>query len=88
MDRNVCAIVSDIPPHRELMERVEGYDLLFDVGDVEALTERITRALQRPEHTSLLAGRMRAMVRAHYAWPVLAAATETLYRDVLARTRL
>ncbi len=87
MDRNVCAIVSDIPPHSELMERVEGYDLIFPVGDVDALAERITRALHSPDHTSMLASRMREMVRRYYAWPVLARATESLYRDVLARTR-
>lgn len=87
MDRKVCAIVSNIPPHAELMERVDGYDLMFEVGDVEALAQRIQRALSEPNHTDTLAARMRAMVRAHYAWPVLAKATEQLYRDVLARTR-
>lgn len=87
MDRKVCAIVSDIPPHRELMERIEGYDLLFDVGDVAALADRITRSLESPDHAETLAQRMRAMVRRDYAWPVLAAATESLYRDVLARVR-
>lgn len=87
MDRKVCAIVSDIPPHRELMERVEGYDLMFDVGDVEALAERISRALTHPDHANSLAARMRSTVRTHYAWPVLARATEVLYRQVLNRVR-
>lgn len=87
MDRNVCAIVSDIPPHRELMERIEGYDLMFNVGDVDALSERITRALSSEELSFTLAGRMRTFVRAHYAWPVLAKATESLYRDVLERSQ-
>lgn len=87
MERKVCAIVSDIPPHSELMERVDGYDLMFDVGDVSALAERMTRALAQPEHTSLLAQRMRSMVRRHYAWPVLARQTEQLYGTVLRRVR-
>lgn len=83
MDRNVCAIVSDIPPHRELMEQVEGYDLLFDVGNVDQLAERIARGLASEAHTATLAARARAMVRARYAWPVLAEATERLYLKVL-----
>jgi glycosyltransferase involved in cell wall biosynthesis len=87
MDRNVCAIVSDIPPHRELMERIEGYDLMFDVGDVEGLAQRIRLALASPNHASELAGRMRTLVRTHYSWPVLARATESLYRDLLSTTR-
>lgn len=87
MERRVCAIVSDIPPHREPMENVDGYDLMFNVGDVEALSERITRALNDPQHTDALAQRMRAAVRARYSWPILARQTEQLYSRVLERVR-
>ena len=83
MDRNVCAVVSDIPPHRELMERVPGYDLLFPVGEVDALRRSLERALSSPEHAARLALGARELVRSQYTWPVLARATEKLYLKVL-----
>jgi glycosyltransferase involved in cell wall biosynthesis len=85
MERRVCAIVSDIPPHAEVMEGVAGYDLGFKVGDVDGLRRSIERALTNENHAMSLASRMRAHVRKHYSWPTLAAATERLYREVLAR---
>jgi glycosyltransferase involved in cell wall biosynthesis len=86
MDRQVCAIVSNIPPHAEVMEGVAGYDLMFEVGDVEKLQQSIEMCLANPGHAHELARRMRSYVRARYAWPVLAAQTEDLYREVLARS--
>ena len=86
MERQVCAIVSEIPPHTEVMEGVEGYDLGFKVGDVDGLQASIEHALLSPDHASTLARRMRAYVRERYSWPKLAAATERLYREVLTRT--
>jgi glycosyltransferase involved in cell wall biosynthesis len=87
MDRNVCAVVSDIPPHAELMERVEGYDLMFRVGDVDGMARSIQKCLDTPAHAATLAIRARDMVREHYLWPVLAEKTEQLYREVLSRSR-
>ncbi len=87
MERKVCPIVSDIPPHSELMERVEGYDLKFAVGDVDGLARSIRLALDEPARSQKLADNARAMVRAHYTWPVLGDATEKLYRQVLHRHR-
>lgn len=83
MDRNVCAVVSDIPAHRELMERVEGYDLLFPVGEVDALYRSLERVLSSPDHAARLASGARQLVRSRYTWPVLARATEKLYLKVL-----
>lgn len=86
MERRVCAIVSDIPPHAEVMGGVAGYDLGFKVGDVDGLRRSLDRALVMENHTASLAQRMRAHVRRHYSWPTLAASTEKLYREVLARS--
>lgn len=83
MDRNVCAIVSDIAPHRELMTRVPGHDFIFPVGDKAMLTSHIQRALANDEHRITVARNARSFVREHYAWPVLAKRTEELYRSVL-----
>jgi glycosyltransferase involved in cell wall biosynthesis len=86
MERRVCAIVSDIPPHAEVMEGVAGYDLGFKVGDVGGIRRSIECALANESHSTSLAIRMRTHVRRHYSWPTLAAATEKLYREVLARS--
>lgn len=85
MERKVCAIASDIPPHRELLEEVEGYDFFFPVGDTDTLAKHIGRALSQVESAETLAKRMRDFVRLNYSWPVLAKVTERLYRDVLTR---
>jgi glycosyltransferase involved in cell wall biosynthesis len=87
MDRNVCAVVSDIPPHAELMERVAGYDLMFRVGDVDGLARSIRKCLDDPQHAARLAASARDMVRTHYLWPILARQTESLYATVLQRHR-
>ncbi|MFT3786355.1 MAG: glycosyltransferase family 4 protein [Tepidisphaeraceae bacterium] len=87
MERNVCAITSNIAPHRELMSRVPAYDLGFEVGDIATLTQRIQTALDHGAHRNTIAGMARAFVREHYAWPVLAKRTEELYRQVLERSR-
>jgi glycosyltransferase involved in cell wall biosynthesis len=45
----VPAIASDIPPHRELLGSIKGYDLLFRVRDTTDLTARLARVLSRPQ---------------------------------------
>jgi len=86
LDRNVCAVVSDIAPHREVMENVSGYHLFFNPGDVDSLSERITRALSDDAMSARLALDARRFVRQRYTWPVLAEETEQLYRHTLCRT--
>lgn len=87
MERGVCPIVSRIPPHVEVTSPVADYDFSFAVGDVAMLTRHMERAIAAPDHVATLATRARAFVRANYAWPVLAARTIELYRDVLDRVR-
>lgn len=85
MERGTCAIASDIPPHRELLGRVDGYDLFFNVGDFDALCAHMKRLLDQPQHAGAIAANAREFVRREYAWPVLAGKTEQFYLDVLAR---
>lgn len=85
MEYGTPAILTDIDGHRPLFSKAEGYDLQFKPGDVDALTERLTRVLANPTFAALLAERCRAHVRSEFAWPVLAERTERLYLEVVGR---
>jgi glycosyltransferase involved in cell wall biosynthesis len=84
MEHRIPCVLSDIPPHRELMAGASGYDLFFRPGDVDTLRKHLTRALQEPERSSQFADLSREFVRRHYSWPSLAQNTERQYRQVLA----
>jgi len=86
MERRIPVIASDITPHRQLLEKVAGYDWFFPVGDVAALTQLISAALADEAKAQRLGQGERDFVRENYAWPVLAAATLEQYRAVVGRT--
>lgn len=73
------AVVSDIPPHREILEEISGYDLFFPPRDAPSLGERLRRVLAAPERYAGVADAARARVRERYAWPAIAAATEQVF---------
>ncbi|MFN8642943.1 MAG: glycosyltransferase [Candidatus Binatia bacterium] len=59
LEMGVPSIVSGLPVHHELLDRVEGYDLFFAPGDVGALQERLHRLLtqrDRYQRVALRAG--------------------------------
>jgi glycosyltransferase involved in cell wall biosynthesis len=87
MERRIPAIASDITPHRQLLGHVPGYDWFFQVGDVPALTRLLTTALANRATCGAIADGQRRFVRENYSWPVLAAATLKLYRQVVGQTR-
>jgi glycosyltransferase involved in cell wall biosynthesis len=77
------AVVSDIPPHRELLGEVDGYDLFFPPGNVELLRMKLEAALQRQgEYRRVAKGGQRFALEKH-SWPEIAERTEAvLYRAV------
>ena len=75
-------MASDITPHRQLLDKVAGYDWLFPVGDTAALAARVTAALADEAKSRRLAQRAREFVRLHYSWPALADATVRCYRKI------
>ncbi len=79
-------IASDITPHRQLLEKVPGYDWFFPVGDVQKLGQLIAAAWGDDGKAQRVAQGSRDFVRANYAWPVLAAATLQQYREVVGET--
>jgi glycosyltransferase involved in cell wall biosynthesis len=86
MERRIPVIASDITPHRQLLEKVPGYDWFFSVGDVQGLARLIAAAWADDRKAQYLAQGSRDFVRANYAWPVLAAATLQQYREVVGET--
>jgi len=67
MERGTCAVASDIPPHRELLWRVRGYDLFFDVGNIDLLTRHLQYLLDHPDHAAAIGGASLEFVRREYA---------------------
>jgi glycosyltransferase involved in cell wall biosynthesis len=72
------AIVSEIPPHKELLGNIPGYDLLFDVGQTEQITARLTRFLSSQSHYRAIAGLARERILRDYSWRSIARQTEEL----------
>lgn len=86
MERRIPVIASDITPHRQLLEKVPGYDWFFPVGNVESLAQLISAAWSNDAKAQYLAQGARDFVRANYSWPTLAAATLEQYRTVVRQT--
>ena len=83
MERGIPAVVSDIPPHRELLGSVNGYDLFVPCRDINGLTERIGRVLECHDYYAEVASRAQAFVRKCYSWDSCADETESLFQRVI-----
>jgi glycosyltransferase involved in cell wall biosynthesis len=78
-------IVSDIPPHVEVVGTDGPGSHLVASGDETALTAAMAAALADPEAERLGADALRRRVVQRYSWEVAAASTELIYEAVLAR---
>jgi len=85
MAYGIPAVVSDIPPHRELLAAIPGYDLFFPVGEVGTLRTRLRQCLEREPRYRRIAARARAAVERSHAWPLIADATEEVFRQAVER---
>ena len=85
MELGVPAVVSGIPPHRELLEPVDGYDLFFALGEVERLSSLLTRVLSAPDGCRELVRSCQQHVRRFYGWPRIAELTEMVYARARSR---
>lgn len=83
-----CSIVvSDIPPHVEVVGASGPGARLFPTGDIPALTKAMTETLQAPpDEERAGAEALSARVRATYSWDRATAETEALYAALIART--
>lgn len=84
ISHGIVPVVSDIPPHRELLGSIAGYNLFFAPGDVCGLAESLRKAISRPEHYQELSTRIRAFVQNNYSWDAITTLTEELYYDAVA----
>lgn len=83
IDAGTPAVVTDIAPHRELLGNTVGYDLFYPPSDVEALRERLQRALAANQHYREVFQLIRNDVRKRFDWEQIAEQTEQLYFKVL-----
>jgi glycosyltransferase involved in cell wall biosynthesis len=81
-------VVSDIPPHVEVVGSSGPGARLFPAGDLPALTKALTEALQAPRHEERAgADELSAHVRATYSWDRAADDTAALYERLVSRRR-
>jgi glycosyltransferase involved in cell wall biosynthesis len=80
MGHGACAITSDIPNNRELVEGVGRY---VPTGDVAALRAALQGVLEHPQDARELGRRARARVETEYTWDQVARRTEEFYYSLL-----
>lgn len=87
LEMGVPSVVSGLPVHHELLDRIDGYDLFFEPGDVPALQERLHRLLTQRDRYRRVALRAQAHIRRAHSWPAIAEQTERLYQRLRQRRR-
>jgi glycosyltransferase involved in cell wall biosynthesis len=87
MAYGVPAVVSDIPPHRELLADLPGYDLFFPPRDVHALADRLARSLAGIAQYRAVASRARRVLDGSHSVRVVADATERVLGEAAAGRR-
>jgi glycosyltransferase involved in cell wall biosynthesis len=80
MAAGVCALTSDIPENREV---IEGAGFTFRRGDLADLERMLDLLVRNPELRRQAAARARARVQNQYLWPEIAQSIETAYYKVL-----
>ena len=80
-------VASGIPPHVEVLGTDGPGRRLFPPGDEAALARCLETVLAQPDRERAGAAALREEVVANYSWDSAAAATEAVYRQVLAASR-
>jgi hypothetical protein len=78
-------VVSDIPPHRELLGGIPGFDLFFQPHDVAGLHSCLNSGLALLDHYRTIARSARDHVLDSHSWPALAVRTEEIFYQTLER---
>jgi glycosyltransferase involved in cell wall biosynthesis len=79
VEHSVPAVVSDIAPHRELLEGVARYDLFFRVGDLSALSARLSSVLNNPRHYQEVAQTAREHLHKKFPFEKMVDSTENIF---------
>jgi glycosyltransferase involved in cell wall biosynthesis len=83
MSHGTIPIVSSIPPHRELLGGIPGYDLFFAPRDIDGLASCLNRLLSSPDYYKRLGRDIRRFAEANFGWDALTTLTESVYYDAL-----
>jgi glycosyltransferase involved in cell wall biosynthesis len=86
MQHGTPAVVSDIPPHRELLGSVAGYDLFYPPTDVGALQKQIETALTKQGEYRRIAEGGRSVASEMHRWSEIAERTEAVLYSALDRS--
>ncbi len=73
-------LVSDIPPHLELLE---GLGFTFRAGDRDDLAEKLQHQLDHPELTAGMGAKLRERAVAAFSWKHVTRATEDVYTEMI-----
>jgi glycosyltransferase involved in cell wall biosynthesis len=82
----VPVIASDIPPHREILGPQYSRDLLFPVGNVARLQERLRTVLDRPQHFARIGTDLRERVLTKFSHISTVEETEKVLVRVVRRS--
>jgi glycosyltransferase involved in cell wall biosynthesis len=87
MSQSICAIVSDIPEHLEVVSTDDGgrAAIVFRTGDVGNLREALADALAHPDEVAACGRAGLQIVQARYSWPDVARRVEEVYEEVVSR---
>lgn len=83
----VPAVLSDIPPHREVIPQSRPGGRLYPAGDVTALAEAIEKGVSNSAEERAAAEDAAVDVIRRYSWDSAADATEALYARLLSAKR-
>ncbi len=85
MSEAVCAIVSDIPEHLEVVstETGEHAAIVFRADDVSSLRDALTTALARPDLVAEIGIAAREIVIDRYSWEDAASEVEAIYHELI-----
>lgn len=82
MSYRLPCLVSDIPPHREVInERVNGF--LFKSNDFSDFVKKLGRLLENPERLRNIGENARRKVEKEYDWDEVVRKTEEVYKELV-----
>jgi glycosyltransferase involved in cell wall biosynthesis len=82
MSFGLCAVTSDIPENREV---IDGVGWTAPPGDADGLASILRRVVDQPGEAGELGRLARKRIEAEYTWDQVARRTEAFYYEVLAR---
>jgi glycosyltransferase involved in cell wall biosynthesis len=83
MAYGVPMVLSDIAPHRELLNGLDDYDLFFRVGDAAGLADRLRLVMADSAKYRSIARAVQAVAERCFSWADIAVSTEQIYYQAI-----